>query len=344
MNVKKSLEPIWNHCLQWSKMLNFCSKILNRFLIVLALFIFYSQTTWAEGLQTNFVVAKVNSKVITNLELIDRYRFVLFSSKIQVNLAQERKDLLNQIIDKMVDEELIRQEAEGLKIEVLPNEIEDAVEMMALRQKKNVTQFKLALIEKNLSYQNYLRQVEVELAWSKIISETLRGKVKITEVEINEFFEQQKFNTNIKKFFISEIFIPQSDNAEAISAKLVAELRNGADFRSIVKQFSRDSLTAENDGELGWVSQNDIDPKIFAAISKLKKNEYSDPVLAADGYYIFKVVSTKLEAKIEDRDLNAARSNIFVKKLQNLAKGHLMDLRKKSFVEIERGRLDLMRL
>ena len=321
---------------------------IKKFLSALIIFIFSAQNIFAlEASKTsskpNFVVAKINSKVITNLELIDRYRFVLFASKISANSPQERKDLLNQIIDKMIDEELIRQEAASLKIEVTIDEIEDAVENMALRQKKNITQFKLSLIERNLSYQNYLRQVEVELQWSKIISETLRSKVKITEFETNEFFEQQKLSTNIKKFFLSEIFIPQSDNAEVISNKLVLELRNGADFQNIVKQFSRDSLTAENSGELGWISQNDIDPKIFAAISKLKKNEYSEPVLSVDGYYIFKVINTKLEAKILDRDLSAARNIIFIKKLQNFAKGHLMDLRKRSFVEIDRGGLDSIR-
>ena len=199
---------------------------IKKFLSALIIFIFSAQNIFAlEASKTsskpNFVVAKINSKVITNLELIDRYRFVLFASKISANSPQERKDLLNQIIDKMIDEELIRQEAASLKIEVTIDEIEDAVENMALRQKKNITQFKLSLIERNLSYQNYLRQVEVELQWSKIISETLRSKVKITEVETNEFFEQQKLSTNIKKFFLSEIFIPQSDNAEVISNKLV---------------------------------------------------------------------------------------------------------------------------
>jgi len=171
-----------------------------KFCLVLTLVFFSSQNICAQNAESVFVVAKINNKVITNVELLDRYRFVLFSSKIKVNSGIERRNLLDQIIDKMVDEELIRQEAANLKIEITSTEIEDAAEMMALRQKKNLTQFKISLIEKNLSYVNYLRQIDAELSWSKIISETLRGRVKITDAEVNEFFEQYKFNTNISKY------------------------------------------------------------------------------------------------------------------------------------------------
>jgi peptidyl-prolyl cis-trans isomerase SurA len=300
--------------------------------------VFFTKPSFANS----FVVAKINSKVITNLELTDRYQFVLLSSQVNDFSDQDKKILLNQIIDKMVDEELIRQEADSLKIAVTSDEIQDAIELVALRQKKNAVQFKLSLIQKGVSFENYAKQIESELLWSKIISEVLRSKVKITESETKEFFEQQKFDINVKKLFIAEIFIPKdedsSNHAAGISRKLVSELRNGADFRNIVKQFSRDSLSAEHHGEIGWVSQKDIDKKIYEEVSKLKNGEYSDPILLTDGYYIFKLIESKVETKIEDQDLNVARNNIFMRKLQNVAKGYLMDLRKRAFVEIDRER------
>lgn len=311
-------------------------KLAAKFFIIFLLLMspaFAAKNKAPEGV---FVVAKINNKVITNLEVIDRYRFVLFSSKIKINSQNEQKNLFSQVVDKMIDEELIRQEAANLKIEVSASEINEAAEIMALQQKKNLSQFKIALINNNLSYVNFLRQVDAELAWSRIVSETLKSRVKITDTEVNEFFEQHKFNTNVMKYLIAEIFIPEGENSAILAQKLVGELREGANFHNIVKQFSRDSLTSENNGELGWVSQGDIDAKIYLTITRLKKGEYSDPVLLNDGYYIFKVLDIAKESKVEDRDLNVARNNIFMRKLQTLAKGHLMDMRKKSFVEIDR--------
>ncbi len=283
--------------------------------------------------QSDFILAKINNKAITNSEAIDRYRFVISASKISINSPQDKKILLDQVIDKMIDEELIRQEGSSLKLEASPEEVRDFIDIVATQQKKNATQFKIFFINNSLSFDNYLRQAEAEILWSKIMSDVLRSKVKVAEVEVREFFEQHKFNTDVKKFFVAEILIPQSKNSLQLASKLVFELRQGADFKNIVRQFSG-SITAENNGEIGWVSQADIDQKIYAAISGLKNGEYSDLVSLSDGHHIFKLLDIKTENSITDHDLNAARNMIFGKKLQSLAKGYLMDLRKKAFVEI----------
>lgn len=309
-------------------------KILS--LIFLTIF-FFSAKPAISASQTNFIIAKINNKAITNSEVNDRYRFVISASKINVKLEEEKKLLVGQIIDKMIDEELIRQEAAKLKFEVTPTEVRDAIDMVAAQQKKNATQFKIFFVNNNLSFDNYLKQVESEVLWSKIVSEVLRSKVKVTEVEVREFFEQHKFNTDVKKFFIAEVLISssgiQSENSNHLANKLAVELRQGADFKNIVRQFSG-SITSENNGEIGWVSQGEIDAKIYAAISKLGKGEYSNPVSLPDGFHIFKLLDAKTESKIADQDLNAARNAIFSHKLQSTAKGYLMDLRKKAFVEI----------
>jgi peptidyl-prolyl cis-trans isomerase SurA len=288
--------------------------------------------------RSDFIIAKINNKAITNSELNDRYRFVLIVSKIKFQSPQDQNLLLNQILDKMVDEELIRQEATNLKIEIAPEEMVEAIETLALQQKKNSAQFKLFFINSDLSFDNYLKQVESEILWSKIVAETLRSRVKVTEVEVKEFFEQHKFNTDVKKFHVAEILISPSgksaENAGQFAAKLAVELKQGADFKNLVMQFSG-GINSENNGEIGWVSQSDIDSKIYQAISRLEKGGYSDPLLLPDGYHIFKLLDVKIETKIADQDLNAARNAIFTRKLQIAAKGYLMDVRKKAFVELK---------
>jgi peptidyl-prolyl cis-trans isomerase SurA len=303
---------------------------------------FFSNTTFAAPQKSssksnlseerNFIVAKINNKAITNFELLDRYRFVVVVSKMKIESAQDKKLLLNQVLDKMIDEELIRQDAQNLKFEVNSEEINRSIEIVANQQKKTAAQFKAFFGSNNFSYENYLKQVESEVLWSKIISDVMRSKVKVTEVEVRELFEQHKYSTDVKQFLISEILISQSENAVQLANKLVIELKQGADFKSVVRQFSN-GVSAENDGEIGWVSQRDVDPKIYNAISKLQKNGYSDPVQLADGYHIFKLLDSKTQTKIADQDMNAARNMIFGRKLQSVAKGYMMDLRKKAFIE-----------
>jgi peptidyl-prolyl cis-trans isomerase SurA len=285
----------------------------------------------------NSIIAKINNRAITKSELNDRYNFVIITSKINIKNTQDKKILESQILDKMIDEELIRQEAKNLKIESNASELMEAIDEIAFQQKKNSQQLKFFFLNQGLSFENYLKQVESEILWSKIISEVLRSKVKVSEVEIKEFFEQQKFNISVKKFLIAEILIsnnqsPIKDNL-LLAKKLVEELRNGANFKSILQNFSTGGFD-EHEGEIGWVWQSDIDAKIYDAIFKLTKNSYSDPVLLSDGYHIFKILDVKTDTKVEDQDLISARNIIFSRKLQITAKGYLMDVRRKSFIEI----------
>lgn len=312
--------------------------------LIFFIFVFYAANSTLAAVNSNkkiplqnFIIAKINNKAITKSELDDRYKFVISASKINIRDTQDKKLLESQILDKMIDEELIRQEAKNLKIEASVNEIREAVDEVALQQKKNAQQFKFFFINSGLSFENYLKQVESEILWSKIISEVLRSKVKVSEVEINEFFEQQKFNISVKKFFIAEILISNKGSlgskALPLANKLAIELKNGANFKNILQQFSSGGLD-EHGGEIGWVWQGDIDAKIYDAIFRLTKNSYSDPVLLADGYHIFKLLDVKTDTKIADQDLSTARSAIFSRKLQTIAKGYLMDVRKRAFVEI----------
>lgn len=283
----------------------------------------------------DYIIAKINNKAVTKLEAKNRYRFVLFSSKIKVESKVDKKLLFDQVVDKMVDEELIRQEAARLQISVGKSEIQSAFETLAQRQKKNAAQLKFKIISKGFAFEDYLKQIESEILWSKIISAALKPKVKVSEVEVREFFEQQKMTKDITKFHIAEILISNSKNAKPLSKKLVLELRNGADFNDVVEQFS-DSLSKNNNGEIGWVLHSDIDNKIYQAISKLRKGAYSNPVKLDDGYHIFKLLDARIETGIFPKEnLEMAKNIIFSRKLQVLAKGYLMDLRKRAFIEIK---------
>lgn len=295
----------------------FCSSLL-----------FFSQNSFA-GKE---VVARVNNKIITIFEVDDRYKFVIYASKMQAASESERKMLRLQIIDKMIDEELMRQQAASLGIAVNNSEIENAFEIIALQNKQNKQQFKDDLIKNNISFSNYLQQLETEILWSKIMSQVVRANVKVNDREVAEFLEQYKAEMDVRKFLLAEILINNKENAAQFATKLVDELRQGADFNNIVKQFSQ-SLSAENNGEIGWVSKREVNAKIYEVISKLKKGEYSAPVKLEDGYHIFKLLDAKIENNISPQDFNAAQNAIFSAKLQNAAKGYLMDMRKKAFIE-----------
>lgn len=312
----------------------------NIFLLFFILLVIGDNILAKDNEMQDFVVAKVNNVVITNSEINSRIRYVVKTTKISFSNNFEQKLLRLQVIDKMIEEELIRQDAKKLNITVLDEEINNALQIIASQSKKNIAQFKFFLKENNISLVDFLEYLEAEVLWSKISDENFKSKIKVIDLEIEEFFEQAKAKTDNRKFLLAEIVINKSmninnveNNALEFASKISLDLNNGANFNELVRQFSV-AVNSQNNGEIGWVSQGDIDAKIYQAISNLAKNSSSKPILFGDGYHIFKVLDIKLEKRANDKNVDFARNFIFRRKLQNYGKGYLMEIRKKSFIEI----------
>ena len=296
--------------------------------------------------QEIFVVAKVNNQIITNIDLIDRYKFAIATSKIKVNSKQEVNLLMNQLLQKMIDEKLIIEEAKNYEISASDEETREEVVKIARDQSKNIEELKSFFIKNGASYQNYLEQIKSQILWAKIVNEVIAPKLKISESEIKEAMELRNISPNVTQLLLAEIYIPfdyevnkESIDAKILAKKLADELKSGKNFKSIVKQFSRNP-SSENYGEIGWFSKNDLDPKIYQAVAKIRVGEVSEPVLLNNGYYLFKILDKKIVSNnLSDKDIKVIKADILSQKLQIAIRSFVIDLRKKSFVEINKEKI-----
>lgn len=313
-------------------------RLLKRVMLMSLFFCNFSLALPIKNDYNDFVVVKVNNKIITQSQVEMRLKYLIKSTKMSVANSSDLKLLREQIIDKMIDEELIRQDAQKFQITVDPEDFENTIEIIALQKKLSVDQFKIFLKNNQISFEVFSKYLEAEILRNKIISELFLRKVKVSDIEILEFLEQGKSRSDHRKFLIAEIVISNANKDDKITKEFVEKIFNdlnqGADFLELVRQFSNSS-SALNNGLIGWVSQGDIDARIYSAIANLNKNNYSKPIILADGYHIFKLLDAKVEKNIDDNQSNIISKIITKNKLDNLAKGYLIDLRKKSFVEIQ---------
>jgi peptidyl-prolyl cis-trans isomerase SurA len=292
-----------------------------------------------------FVVAKVDNQAITNLDLTERFAVITKMSKIKIDSPQEKRIIINQILQKMIDENLQNKEAKKLGITV------DQEKILQIRsevsQSKNIDPEKLEdfFTAKSIPYESFLRQIESQILWSEIVKKTIAPTIKVSQSEIDELLELRKIKTNIEKYFISELFIPfiyknknDSIDSKSLAFKLFNEIEKGKSFNDIVRQFSQ-SPTAEFDGEIGWIGVGDVDDETYQEIVKTKTGETSRPVLTKDGYYLFKVAKKQSFNTLTKEDKDQVKNIIFSQKLKLMAKSHLMDLRKNSYIEIEKKEL-----
>ena len=115
--------------------------------------------------------------------------------------------------------------------------------------------------------------------------------------------------------------------AESKINEIYKELKGGADWISLCKQFSEDASSAARGGELKWFGAG-IMPKTFdeAAFGLQNKGDISEPVKTAYGFHIIKLLDKKdissfddmkgeLEAKIKSDSRSKLPQEAFIKRI-----------------------------
>jgi peptidyl-prolyl cis-trans isomerase D len=123
--------------------------------------------------------------------------------------------------------------------------------------------------------------------------------IKISEADIESFYKQNEARYGQpERRRVSHILleVPASADAAAKAAiqTKVADLAkraaaNPQDFAALAKEFSQDTGSANQGGDLGWISKNMLVPQVEEALFKLKKNEISGVVESPFGVHVLYV-------------------------------------------------------
>ena len=89
---------------------------------------------------------------------------------------------------------------------------------------------------------------------------------------------------------MSEIFLAaegaqQSGSAQDAAKRLMEELKKGASFAAVARQFSQ-APTAARGGDLGWVQADDLAPELRSTVEGLEQGQVTGPIQSEGGYYI----------------------------------------------------------
>ncbi len=118
----------------------------------------------------------------------------------------------------------------------------------------------------------------------------------------------------VRAIYISFVSSPQAgskkalteEQAKAKAAKLLAQIRAGADFVKLVKENSDDETSRNKDGDFATLRPTDNVPDaVRKAVFSLKPGEVSEPVRQPNGFYLLKA------EEVSYRPLSQVRDEIF---------------------------------
>lgn len=261
---------------------------MSRLVVAALAFVLAANSAGADVVER--VVATVNNEAIFLSDL--RKRAVPFLPQVaEAETETERmsrlKDLYEELLILLIDDQLIRQLATSSGIRVTDADVDNAIENIRLQNNMTEEQFKEAIDSQGFSYAQYRKDLKRQLIRLKVMNERVRSRVNVTEEEVRARYEQRaRGEGNEVRFHVSHLVVPVGEGASAIQ---VASKRQEA-------ESLRTSLTPENfnaraaqlgGGDLGWITQGDLPQELERALQPLNPGEISRPVRGGTGFHIF---------------------------------------------------------
>tara|TARA_B100001989_G_C24550931_1_gene474648 strand:- start:3875 stop:4846 length:972 start_codon:yes stop_codon:yes gene_type:complete len=287
---------------------------------------------------TQQIVAVVNDDAISISDFEKRLKLIIASSGLPDN-QEIRQRLGPQIVGSLVEEQLMLQEAENMKLSIEQEEVDRGFATIAQQNKMKPEQFKKMLKKGRIDITTLYRQIRAQIAWSKVVQSRLRPRVIISEQDIDAALERMRSKIGTTEYLAAEIYLPFSDeNSERqsrkLASRLISEIKNGkASFFKVAQQFSKGAGAARG-GDTGWLNEEQISPDMLEALKKVKKNQLTNPIRSEDGYYILFLRETRQLTEDTLPSRQQVEYNLGNERLERLQRRHLLDVKASSFIDI----------
>jgi peptidyl-prolyl cis-trans isomerase SurA len=238
------------------------------------------------------IAAIVNDEVISRYDVEQRVGLVITTSRL-ADTPDMRRRLRRRVLRSLIDESLQLQAAKRHSIRIGKSDLAQAYRYLEQQNKLPAGGLEQYLAAKRISKPALETQLRAEITWSKLVNRRLGRNVQIGDEEIDEVLARLQANAGRSEQQISEIFLPvdtpeQEEEVRRASSDLLHQLREGAAFTAMARQFSR-GATAAQGGAVGWVQPGQLTANLDQAIAKLKSGALSEPIRATGGYYIIQL-------------------------------------------------------
>lgn len=173
------------------------------------------------------------------------------------------------------------------------------------------------------------------------ILETAASKLALGEIspliespigyEIIKVTDIKSPNVRVQRIYIAARPTLESEKAAEDKARsILEELKSGADFVDMVKNYSDDITTKDKGGDWREVPIDSMSPDLRAAFSSFNEGEISQPVKTPLGIHIFKIVGRQ---DLTNDEMEQLREFLRRNKLQDKLSEYSKKLREKAYIK-----------
>ncbi|MGI8612208.1 MAG: peptidylprolyl isomerase [Sphingomicrobium sp.] len=248
--------------------------------------------------------AIVNGEIITQTDIDQRVALLAIANGGRLP-ADEMERLRQQVLRNLIDETLQIQAARAEEITIKSQDIDRTLARVAANAKQPVEQLTAMLEANGSSIKTMRRQIEGEIAWTRLQRAKIESSVSVGEEEVKAVLDRMNAAKGTQEFRVGEIFLSATAGNETQTLsnanRILEQLRNGASFAGYARQYSEAS-TAAVGGDLGWVRPEQLPEAIAAQLRAMGPGQVSQPIPVQGGFSIVAVQDTRKILTADPRD------------------------------------------
>lgn len=256
-----------------------------------------SRELGGRGALLDRVAAVVNEGVVLHSELEEQL------SVISARLREQRLEppaqnvLRQQVLERLVLQEIQAQRAERAGIKVPDEQLNRALQEVAERNGLTLSQLPGALGAQGIEYAGYRESMRRELTLTLLRQRDVLARITVTPRELEQFLERQRrLPAEGSEYDVSHILIavPQAATpeqlqaAEARAEEIYRRAQGGEEFARLAVAYSN-SQTALEGGRIGWRKGAELPTVLAEQIVQLAPGQLGAPLRTASGFHLVRL-------------------------------------------------------
>jgi peptidyl-prolyl cis-trans isomerase SurA len=291
------------------------------------------------------IAALVGDDIILQSEVEERAAPLLAEIASIANPAEREvraSAIRREVLERLVQDQLLAQQATELKLTVSGDEIDRAIAQIKRDYGLNDAQLRDELSKQGLTMSAYRINTKKEILKYRVLNIAVGSKINVGDSEVQSYYDRHMKSANVQ-VRASHIFIAipeDADNAtvlerEKLARSLLARVQKGEDFAKLAREYSEDSGTRNEGGDLGFIGRDILPKPLEELLFSMRVGEVRGPVRADRGFHVIKLVAKRTkEAKPFTEVQDEIRVRLRQREMERQTKIYLGELRKKILVDI----------
>lgn len=285
------------------------------------------------------VAATVNGREIAYPELDKQYKMQFMSAGEKPSEDESAIQKL-ELLRTLVDTEIMLQRAEKLGLMATDGDVDG--KLAELKAPYTEEDFQRQLSARHMSIDDLKTQLKRDLSRTKLFNKEITSHIAITDKDVGDFYNANKssFNFPEPQVRMAQVLVTpvpdpnvrnlkndkaqNDDQAKKKIEMIQARLRQGEDFANLAQNFSEDSNSAPNGGDLGFIGESALEranTELRKAVMGMAPGQITAVLHTSEGYRILKVLSKEAAGQ---RELNDPRVQQNIREILRNRKDQLL--------------------